>query len=131
MSLVIDTDVASFVFKHDTRAAFYIQHISGHILTVSFQTLAELELWALASGWGAPRREQLARYLRRYVVDYPSPALCRRWAEVVDGGRRGGRPIAAGDAWVAATALLRGVPLVTHNRADFAAVADLTVISES
>lgn len=51
MSLVVDTDVVSFFFKHDTRAALYTPHLSGHILTVSFQTLAELELWALASGW--------------------------------------------------------------------------------
>lgn len=49
----------------------------------------------------------------------------------MDGGRRGGRPVAAADAWVAATALYRGVPLVTHNRADFTGVAGLPVISES
>ena len=130
MALVVDTDVASFVFKHDTRAALYVPHLSGHMLTISFQTLAELELWARAADWGARRRQQLAQYLRRYLVEDSSPALGRRWAEVTDDGRRHGRPIAAADAWIAATALLLGVPLVTHNGADFAHVAGLTVISE-
>lgn len=98
MALVVDTDVASFLFKKDTRANLYLPHLSGHVLIISFQTLAELELWASVAGWGARRREQLALYLRRYIVEDSSPALCRRWAEVIDGGRRRGRPNATADA---------------------------------
>jgi len=37
MSLVVDTDVASFLFKKDTRAALYAQHLSGHMLVISFR----------------------------------------------------------------------------------------------
>ena len=130
MSLVVDTDVVSFVFKGDTRAALYVPHLSGHILTISFQTLAELELWALAAGWGARRKQQLERHLRRYIVEHSSPALCRRWAEVMASGRQRGRSIAAADAWHAATALLHDVPLVTHNGAHYSGVIRLTVIAE-
>jgi predicted nucleic acid-binding protein len=130
MSLVVDTDVASFVFKHDTRASLYIPHLSGHILTVSFQTLAELELWTLAADWGTRRRQQLTQHLRRYVVAYPSAVLCRRWAEVMDEGRRRGQPISTADAWIAATSLLLDVPLVTHNGGDFSGISGLSVISE-
>jgi hypothetical protein len=68
MALVVDTGVASFLFKKDTRAAPYVPHLSGHMLTISFQTLAELELWALAAGWGARRKEQLDQYLRRFFL---------------------------------------------------------------
>jgi predicted nucleic acid-binding protein len=39
--------------------------------------------------------------------------------------------IEPGDAWIAATALQFGVPLVTHNRKDYAAVKGLTLISEA
>lgn len=39
-------------------------------------------------------------------------------------------PISAADAWIAATALLYGVPLVTHNRKDFEGIDGLVVISE-
>jgi predicted nucleic acid-binding protein len=36
-----------------------------------------------------------------------------------------------GDAWIAATALEVGAPLVTHNRRHFEEVAGLVVISEA
>jgi predicted nucleic acid-binding protein len=130
MALVVDTDVASFLFKKDTRAALYAPHLAGHMLAVSFQTLAELELWALSAGWGARRRQQLGHHLRRYVVQDSSPALCRRWAEVLDDARRRGRPVATADAWVAATALFLDVPLVTNNGSHFSSIPGLTVISE-
>lgn len=130
MALVVDTDVASFLFKKDTRAALYAPHLAGHMLTISFQTLAELELWALSAGWGARRQQQLEQYLRRYLVQDSSPTLCRRWAEVQDDARRRGRPVATADAWVAATALFLDVPLVTNNGSHFSSIPGLTVISE-
>lgn len=46
-----------------------------------------------------------------------------------DGARRRGRPIASGDAWIAATARLYAVPLVTHNADDYAGVDRLAVLS--
>jgi predicted nucleic acid-binding protein len=47
----------------------------------------------------------------------------------MDGARRQGRPIQTADAWIAATALHLGVPLVTHNPADYAGVSGLTVLT--
>ncbi len=131
MALVVDTDVVSFIFKKDTRAALYIPHLSGHILTISFQTLAELELWTRIAAWGTHRTQQLDEHLRRYIIQHSTAALCRRWADVLSGARRTGRPIATADAWHAATALLLDVPLVTHNGAHYMSVNGLTVISES
>ena len=64
------------------------------------------------------------------VID-SSGLLCRRWAEVREQARRSGRIIQPSDAWLAATALLYSVPLLTHNVADFAGIAGLTVISET
>jgi tRNA(fMet)-specific endonuclease VapC len=130
MALVVDTDVTSYLFKKDTRAALYAPHLAGHMLTISFQTLAELELWALSAGWGSRRKQQLEHHLRRYIVQDSSPALCRRWAEIQDDGRRRGRPVATADAWVAATALFLDVPLVTNNESHFASVPGLTIIAE-
>lgn len=47
-----------------------------------------------------------------------------------DGARGAARPILTGDAWVAATAITYGVPLVTNNPGDYAGVGGLTMISE-
>jgi predicted nucleic acid-binding protein len=130
MAIVVDTDVVSFLYKHDTRADAYRPHLDGHLPIISFQTLAELEQWTLVRNWGARRRQDLLAYLRRYLVEQSSPELCRRWAEATDSARRAGRPILTADAWVAATALAYGVPLVTNNPSDFTGVARLTVITE-
>ena len=129
--LVIDTDVLSFIFRSDTRAALYAPHLFGHVLTISFQTRAEMLRGAISANWGERRRQQLRQWLRKFAVVHSSDELCERWAEALASARRSGRPIAAADAWVAATALLLDVPLVTHNAGDYAGVPSLAVISES
>jgi predicted nucleic acid-binding protein len=131
VAIVVDTDVVSYLFKGDTRAALYQTHLDGQMPIISFMTLAELEHWTLARGWGARRRHTLLNYLRRFLIEPSSPDLCRRWAEATDSARRAGKPILAAHAWVAATALSYGVPLVTNNPDDFAGVAWLTVVTEA
>ncbi len=131
MSRVVDTDVVSYLYKGDTRADLYYPHLFGQILVISFQTVAELRRWMLSVKWGARRRQHLESRLQRYVVEHSSDALCARWAEAMESAKRNGRPIAPADAWVAATALHLGFPLVTHNRSHFLGVDGLTVLSES
>ncbi len=94
-------------------------------------TVAELDRWTLARNWGEDRRRALERHLRSFVI-YPfDRALCRGWAEVSDGARRRGRPITTSDAWIAATARVHQIPLVTHNAEDYVGVEGLTLITEA
>ena len=93
-------------------------------------TQAELDLWVIKNNWSAKRRAWLEEQLRDYFI-YPSTrALARRWAEVSNDARRAGRRIRTADAWIAATALHLGIPLVTHNATDYAGVPDLIIITE-
>jgi tRNA(fMet)-specific endonuclease VapC len=127
--LVVDTDVVSYLFRGDTRAALFRPLLQDRLLVIAFMTVAELDRWALSRDWGPVRMAAMERHLRRFVL-YPfDRTLCRRWAEVIDGARRQGRPIQTADAWIAATALHLGVPLVTHNPADYAGVLGLTVVT--
>lgn len=128
--VVVDTDVVSYSIKRDTRADLYRPHIEGRVAVIAAQTRAELELWARKHNWGARRTAEMREYLRRFALAPFDEDLCEAWAEATDGARRVGRPIQTADAWVAATALRYGVPLVTNNPSDFAGVAGLTVISE-
>jgi tRNA(fMet)-specific endonuclease VapC len=128
--VVVDTDVVSFIFKGDTRGDLYRPHLAGQIAVVAAQTRAELELWALERNWGMRRLDRLREELRNYVLAPFSEAVCLRWAQVIDNAKRAGRPVSTADAWVAATALAYAVPLVTHNREDFAGAPGLTIISE-
>lgn len=127
---VIDTDVLSFLFRSDTRAALYAPHLFGQVLTISFQTRAEMLRGAISANWGERRKQQLEQWLTKYAIVHSSDDLCLHWAEAIDSARRVGRPIAAADAWIAATALFLDVPLVTHNAGDYTGVSGLTVISE-
>jgi len=57
--------------------------------------------------------------------------MCDWWAQAINSARLRGRPIAPADAWIAATALLLDVPLVTHNGAHYTGIDGLRVISEA
>jgi tRNA(fMet)-specific endonuclease VapC len=128
---VIDTDVWSYLYKGRDEAKIYQPHILGNILVISFQTQAELLRWTIAADWGERRRQHLRACLQEYAIEHSSDTLSLRWAEAMDSARLNGRPISAADAWIAATALNLGVPLITHNKNHFMGVDGLTVISES
>ena len=128
---VVDTDVWSYLYKGSVEAKLYEPHLFNNILVISFQTEAELLRGAIAANWGARRREHLESRMRKYVVEPSSHRLSLFWAEAMDSAKHNGRPIAAADAWIAATALHLGVPLISHNRNHFLGVDGLTVISES
>lgn len=127
---VVDTDVVSFFFKGAREAQLYRRHLIGKDLVISFQTVAELDRWALRHNWGVARVARLNTYLGHFTV-YPfDRALCKVWAEISDSEQRKGRTINTADAWIAATAVLNNIPLVSHNRRDFEMVDRLTLVSE-
>jgi predicted nucleic acid-binding protein len=128
---VIDTDVVSFLFKNSSLARLYNQHLTGRLLIVSFVTVAELDRWALDRNWGLARTALMEAHLQQFVVHPSDRNLCRQWAQVINSERRNGRVINTADAWVAATALLNNIPLVSHNRRHFENVEGLDLISEA
>ena len=128
---LVDTNVVSMLFKRDTRAVPYETHTDGRMLLISFMTLAELDEWSILRNWGTVRKMQLAGFLENFTVLFPDRELCMKWAEVKAESRRRGRPIETADAWIAATALFYGLPLITHNRSDFESLDGLEIISES
>lgn len=131
MTLVLDTDVVSYLYKRDTRAELYRPHLNDPPFMISFMSVAELRRWTLERSWGERRKQELEDYLARYFVINSEDQMCARWAEAMSTARSSGRPIAASDAWIAATALFLEVPLVTHNGRHYSGVAGLQVVSEA
>jgi len=127
--VVVDTDVVSFLFKNHPVGHRYDSELAGRVPLISFLTVAEVERWALQYRWGSQRLHWLRLYLRRFTVVPPSPDLCRKWAEAMVAAQAAGRRIETADASIAGTALLYGVPLVTHNRGDYLGVPGLALIS--
>lgn len=130
--VVLDTDVISYLFKEDTRAARLRPILDNKDLhlVISFMTIAELERWTLERRWGEPRRSQLEEFLsNRFLVhDVTSRQLCRTWAMITFDRRQFGRPIGFADAWIAATALSLDLPLLTNNRSDYRSISGLRLL---
>jgi predicted nucleic acid-binding protein len=129
--VLLDTDVVSFLFKSHPLAARYDPELADRVVLVSFMTIAELDRWAIRSNWGEARVRRLQEFLEPFVVAPYNRELCRRWAQVTVTAERSGRRIECADAWIAASALLYRVPLVTHNRAHYAGIPGLTLISHA
>lgn len=128
---LIDTDIASFIFKGSDYADPYLPILSDQELALSFMTVAELFQWAILRQWGDRRLAQLEQYLSNYLVIPVDQSLCREWARIRSDRQRVGQPISPQDAWIAATALRYGLPLVTHNIKDFAGIENLQLITPS
>lgn len=131
MAVIVDTDVASYLLKEDSRAALYRPRLFGLPKIISFMTLAELRRWEMQNRWGERRVKKAREFLDDFSVIYADERLCEIWAEIKSGAHKKGRPIDTADAWVAAVALLFDIPLVTHNQKHFEAVENLQIISEA
>jgi predicted nucleic acid-binding protein len=128
--LVVDTDVASFIFKwHPEFAPRYVDMVRGPELVVSFMTVAEMRQGSLDANWGPRKCAVLEAYLADFSVLHSDNLLCSTWAAVRNESTRKGRPISSADAWIAATALVLSAPLVTNNPKDYRHLDQLHIVS--
>ena len=124
-ALLVDTDVASYLFKNSPHARPFRSLILGKQPALAFVSVAELFKWSLKRRWGRQRVEQLESALKHYVVLPFDRDLAWAWARAVATCEDAGQPIASSDAWVAATALRHDMPLMTNNLKHFEAVESL------
>lgn len=128
-TVLLDTNVVSYLMKGHELAHRYQRHIEGNTLAISFMTVGELYEGALRARWGAEKIEKLKSVLRTYLVIPASPQVCWHWAQIRC--ERRNQPISVDDAWIAACARAYGCALVTHNPGDFSGIASLHVLTES
>ncbi len=117
--LLLDTDVASYLFKNSPRATPFRALLNGKRLALAFVSVAELFKWTLKRCWGPQKIDQLEATLRRYIVIPYDRDLAWAWARVMASCEGAGRPMAPADAWVAGAALRHDVPLLTNNLKHF------------
>jgi tRNA(fMet)-specific endonuclease VapC len=67
-SLLLDTDVASYLVKNSPRAKPFRSLLKGQRPALAFVSVAELFKWTLKRHWGPEKVNQLEAALRRYVV---------------------------------------------------------------
>lgn len=126
---VLDTNIVSYIMRGDTRAAPYRDYLVGKQVGISFQTVAELRRWAIERDWSPARQRTLAQQIERFTIYFVDDDVITAWAEMTARLRQQGNPITDADAWIAATASILNVPLVTHNRRHFERIRGLAIIS--
>jgi tRNA(fMet)-specific endonuclease VapC len=124
--LVVDTSVVSYILKKHSLAPDYWKILKGRPLAISFMTVAELYRWPLQRNWSDRRTDQLHQHIRGYTLLRHTIAMSREWAKIKC---RRGHPISDSDAWIAATALLYEIPLVTHNPRHFLHIDGLRILT--
>ncbi len=80
------------------------------------------ELWAFAQAWGDKRKALLKHVINQMVViPISRPSIHQRWAELYSHARANGLAIQHGhnDIWIAATAHVAGLRLLSSDRAAF------------
>lgn len=132
-TVVVDTTVFGAVLGKDRHGLTktYANDLTGARLVISFQTVAELRYGALAANWGTRRTDEMEKRIRVAALIPPHDDLAHQWAALRYECRKVGHPlhdkVHHADLWIAATARLVGVPLVTHDGV-FRGTPDLTVI---
>jgi len=129
-TILLDTNIVSYLMRGGQEAKAYVPHIQGKLLAIAFITVGEMYFGAENGNWGESKRKQLETTLRNFVVIPYDHEIARCYGQLVAERKRSGKPIAPNDAWIAACTVRYGVPLVTHNAKDFEGIAALEVITE-
>ena len=116
--ILLDTTVVSLLHPRKRGSEIlerYAAHMEKQTLALSFQSVAELWNWAEVRGWGEEARNGLDLFIRRFLVIPNDYALAIVWARAMHSSREVGRRLESGDCWIAATAIHRQIPLLTHD----------------
>ena len=131
-AILLDTDVFIELMAGGDRAAPWLPLVAGRYALVSFVTAGEVTAGAEIGEWGQRRRGELAKRLGATVIVPYDAALIDEYARVYAVARKRGLalggPHQANDRWIAATARLQGVPLLTRNRRHFEGLPGLDLL---
>lgn len=127
MSFLIDTDTCSAYLKGRGVVLGRFLQYTGR-LHVSTVTMAELFDWALRAHASPRRLLSIDALLKEVAVLDTDLSIARRYGELQARFRDIGQPAPEMDLFIASTALMHGLTLVTHNVQDFARIPGLHVI---
>ncbi len=66
--IVVDTDIASYIFNWHSSAKYYVDALRGSELVLCFMSIAEMRMGAFAAGWGVRRTTLLEQFIQGFGV---------------------------------------------------------------
>lgn len=126
MSFLVDTDICSAYLKQPGRLAAKFLQYQGR-LHVSVVTVAELRTWVLRKQTAVARRQDLNDFLQVGTVLDVTHDMAEHCARIRARQLDAGTPAPRLDLFIAATALVHQLTVVTHNTRHFSAIEGLLV----
>lgn len=77
-TIVLDTNVVSYLMKGGPLAAAYAPHVQGRLTAIAFITVGELYFGAEKNNWGEQKRRERETTLRNFVI-IPYDHEIARW----------------------------------------------------
>jgi len=129
MELILDTSFVVAIEREAKRRAPAAAHafLTGRTndsFFITFTVAGEL-----ACGRSASALAEWNRLCRPYAIIPWSREVSWQYGEIYRSLQSTGTPIGTNDLWIAATAIVHGMPIVTNNNADFGRVPALTVLT--
>ena len=124
MKAMLDTNIC--IYAMNRRRGFQAR-LPLEDCGVSIVVLGELEFGAHRSSRSAQSFASIRDFAASVQVVDMDAEVARQYGRLRAHLRASGRPIGPNDLWIAAHALARDVPLITHNVSEFRRVPGLSV----
>ena len=113
--VLLDTDVFSYLLDNRPEAEAFRPMLRGRTRCLSFISLGELYYGAHKGQWGEARFRGLCRAISDTLCIPYDDRMPECYGRIVAECERIGQPIKIHDAWIAVTAIVCAVPLMTNN----------------
>jgi predicted nucleic acid-binding protein len=121
--VILDTDVASGVFKRDLPRQLSTRLVGRRAL-LTFVTLGELTKWVEVRHWGNTRRQNFSDWVSGYGVLEGDESVATTWGRITAQAQLRGQTGPQNDSWIAAACIAHDLPLATLNVKDFQRFVD-------
>jgi tRNA(fMet)-specific endonuclease VapC len=133
---MLDTDVLSYIHSSNpNRATPYKQHLTGHVLAVSFITIGEqfagYHKKIKRGEWNQQHLDKLELRLRSLLVIPYDIEICRTYGHLkahIKNRDGSDRVVGVNDLWIASCAVRHSLTLVTNNGKHFENIPGLSII---
>lgn len=127
-NILLDTSAVSDALRDEDRSDVLPYLNLPHQPAISFQSESELLVWAQSPTISASRASQIREFLRTATVIYADRETVAHHARIIRRRKNEDRKEQVEDAWIAATALARDLPLVTLDKKGFSDIGGLDLI---